>query len=123
MKSSVWVLVLLAGCISSDSVQIGEKYDPRPEDWPIEVYVSEEAPVGLLEYFEEPRFGGVPEGARVIGKGEVSSDSIVRWASVLKKAALEAQGLGGDGVVFGYGESSRYWVQSHVTFLIYRYAE
>ena len=102
MRDSRWVILLvlvaLVGCTSSDVSRIGEETDPpRPEDWPIGVYMSNSAPVDLLKAFPEAERS--PPPFEVIGFGKTDATMFVSWAKLQKRAQAQARALGGDGIM------------------------
>ena len=106
----ILAVVLLASACGTTAyvVPIGlERYAPRPDDWPVEVYLGEDAPVQAHEVLtlaqaKPPEC--IPAEAMVIGR--IDSKSGGFWNSLLATAKEKARELGGDGLVIGPGEIS-----------------
>jgi hypothetical protein len=95
------VLVVTIGCSSSDVRRTGEAFPPRPDDWPIEIFIAPTAPVDLTRAFPDAKLSPPPH--REIGMGEADAGMLVSWGHLQKKAEAAARTLGGDGIrIFDY---------------------
>lgn len=95
--------VIISGCVSADYVQLGEKtYPPRPDDWAIDIYVADEAPVIVHKSISQPKtIKDIPANAEMIGRVDAIGAPAASWDSVIRVAKEKARAIGGDGLVVG----------------------
>ena len=100
MRMQAWlvlaVLAAVVGCASPDVQRIGEAFPPRPADWPIEVYMSVGAPVGLIEAYPDAKHNPPPH--KVIAMSSADADILVSWSHLRNMAVEQARAVGGDGI-------------------------
>ncbi len=101
MRDDRWVILLalvaLVGCTATDVKRTGESYPPRPDDWPIGVYISDSAPVELVQAY--PDADRSPPPYEVIGFGKTDATMFVSWKKLPRQAQARARAMGGDGVL------------------------
>ncbi|MEO0797370.1 MAG: hypothetical protein AAFX93_19635 [Verrucomicrobiota bacterium] len=88
--TSIFLVLLLVGCVNSDSIQFGEARPPKPADYPIDVYPAPE----LIDR----QFDIVGEASADIGQWTDDQEAI----DALKSEARE---MGGDAIVLAGKES------------------
>ena len=95
--------ITLGGCVSSNSMAIGEiTYPPRPTDYIIEVYLSIDAPVAMHKGVANAKsVSEIPSWAKVIGRVDTVGAPAASWGKVINNAKRRARTLGGDGLVIG----------------------
>jgi hypothetical protein len=94
-------LAALTACTSASVTRMGQEYPPRPDDWPIAVYASAEAP---REVVTKGAVGaGQPSGWR-IGKMTVKESMFTTdWDRSIEEAKKKARTIGGDAIYIGAG--------------------
>jgi hypothetical protein len=102
LKTTLTTLLLLLslGCISVNSDREKSKYPPRPEDAPVQVVCSSDAPTWAIDtmgVWERP-----PEGLEV-AEFDVTFAKIREWDEVLEELKVRARELGGDIVIIDGG--------------------
>jgi hypothetical protein len=104
MMNNRWVILLamvalvaMVGCTSSDVKRTGDNYPPRPDDWPIGVYMSASAPVELVKAF--PHAKRSPPPYEEIGFGKSDSTIFVAWRRLEAQAKAKARAMGGDAIL------------------------
>jgi hypothetical protein len=101
-------VLCIAGCVSSDMMAIGGKtYPPRPSDYVIEVFSSEEAPVQVMREIANLRpLKELPPTAVAIGRVDSNGAPLASWGSLIGDAMGKARSLGGDAlVVHAWGQT------------------
>lgn len=99
------VALLQWGCVSSNSMRVGNTYPPRPHDYIIDVYVSLDAPVNVQQSISNPKsINDLPSSAEVVGRIDTNGAPLAGWDSVIADAKSKAREMGGDGLVIkGWG--------------------
>ena len=93
--------LLVTGCTTANVTRMGEEYPARPDDWPVAVYASGQAPreVARLNYVG----AGEPPGWR-IGRMTVKESMFTTdWDRSIGEARAEARKIGGDAIYIGAG--------------------
>lgn len=100
------LVVASGGCVSSDSMALGDRtYAPRPKKHIIDVYLDEAAPVQVHKQLTHSKpLAAVPSGATSIGRVDSAGAPAASWGSVVNDAKKRARSLGGDALVIkGWG--------------------
>lgn len=94
-------LLALQGCVTSQFMPIGSQtYAPRPDDYLIDIYIPQAAPVVVHQQLANAKpIERLPAGAQVIGRIDTQGAPAAGWASVFEDAKRKARTLGGDAVV------------------------
>ncbi|MHC4973190.1 MAG: hypothetical protein ACYTG3_12740 [Planctomycetota bacterium] len=95
--------LLLSACASSEYVRVGSStYPPRPEEFPIAVFVGASASVSTQEELRDTaRDAASLPAHETIGRVDVMGGMWVSWAKVVKEGKSRARELGGDAIVVG----------------------
>ena len=94
MRFSLIALVLLAGCSSFVSMTDTE-YEPRPEGWPVEIFVADTAPIDFHTDTTKDE-SEIPPGAIRVGKALSRRPTYAHMVLGLRETARE---YGGDGLL------------------------
>ena len=97
------VIVFAAtACTTSSVTRMGQEYPARPDDWPVAVYASGQAP---REVATKGSVGaGKPDGWR-IGRMTVKESMITTdWDRSIEEARQAAREIGGDAIYIGAGD-------------------
>lgn len=105
MRTTVVLAILalvLTACTSSSVTRMGREYTARPDDWPIAVYASAEAP---REVVTKSTVGaGKPSGWQ-IGRMTVKESMFTTdWDRSIAEAKAQARRIGGDAIYIGPGD-------------------
>ena len=105
------LLIPVAACNTADSERMpGVEYQPRPADWPIDVYIHPFAPPLLKDAVGQRKVTQGPSGAEVIGAFECAQvDYTSNRAAPLRRAIAaaqaEARSIGGDAILIRSGQA------------------
>jgi hypothetical protein len=90
----------LTGCVSSDMMTVGETYPPRPDNYLIEVFCTEDAPIQIQQQIAQLKpVSDIPKNANVIGRVDSRGAPLATWGSVVGDAMGKARSIGGDAIV------------------------
>jgi hypothetical protein len=121
----------LAGCVTSESMPVGEQtYPARPVGHAVDVYLEDDAPVFLhraLADYKETK--AIPANAVEIGRVDANGAPSASWQSVVDSAKVKARALGGDGLVLkdwnkhlkGISKGGTAYEDKEVMFTVVRY--
>jgi len=126
-----YLLVIVSGCVSSQMMVVGNKtYPPRPNDYIIEVFCTEEAPINIQQQIGNLKSSKeIPSNAITIGRVDGSGAPAASWGAVIGDAMGKARSLGGDGLVInrweqtlsGVGNYGETYYRKNLSFSVIRY--
>ena len=93
-------MALALGCAHSDFIAVGDKtYPPNSDTADVDVYISTDAPVDLLQAVAGAKAPtDVPSTAKIIGRVDTSGDNYAAWGVLVSDAKKKARALGGDAI-------------------------